>query len=51
MEKNWEYVNEKKKYIFFLFYKGLWNLVRLKVEYVSFCYSNEEDLVIYDFLF
>ncbi|WP_375346216.1 thiol reductant ABC exporter subunit CydC [Priestia megaterium] len=51
MEKNWEYVNEKKKHTLSLPYKGSWNSVRLKVEHVSFRYSNEEESVIHDLSF
>ncbi|MGG1368732.1 thiol reductant ABC exporter subunit CydC [Priestia megaterium] len=51
MEKNWEDVNEKKKHTLSLPYKGSWNSVRLKVEHVSFRYSNEEESVIHDLSF
>lgn len=51
MEKNWEDVNEKKKHTLSLPYKGSWDSVSLKVEHVSFRYSNEEESVIHDLSF
>ncbi|WP_393960059.1 thiol reductant ABC exporter subunit CydC [Priestia megaterium] len=51
MEKNWADMNEKKKHTLSLPYKGSWSSVTLKVEHVSFRYSNHEGSVIHDLSF